>query len=163
MRTVFFFDYYRSLSHYTFLRQTITHFLRTGSPAIIYPPWFQSVNTSIAPYLIIIKVCVTRHLIIPREKGVGQGATLPVKRVPIVMQQAGKRHSDVPSSCSPAVVTRQPTETQGGRVTPGFEGVSQDGVHQIVRQGGWDGRRWIAVDTANRNRKCIKTKLYLNS
>lgn len=92
--------------------------------------------TSIAPDLIIIKVCVTRHCIPAREEGVGQGATLPVKRVPVVVKRAGKSHSDVPSSCRPPDVTRQPPETQGGLVAPGFEGVSQDRVHAAAGQVG---------------------------
>lgn len=84
----------------------------------------------------IIKVCVTRHFIPAGEEGVGQGATLPVKRVPVVVKQAGKRHSDVPSGCCLPAVTLQSMESQGGRVAPSFEGVSQDVVHQIVRQAG---------------------------
>lgn len=84
----------------------------------------------------IIKVCVTRHFIPAREKGVGQGATLTVKRVPVFVKQAVKRHSDVPSSCRHPAVTRQPTETQGGRVAPSFEGMSQDAFHHTVRQAG---------------------------
>lgn len=53
----------------------------------------------------IVKVCVTRHFIPAGEEGVGQGATLPIKRVPVVVKQAVKRHSDVPSSCRPRAVT----------------------------------------------------------
>lgn len=106
----------------------------------------------------IVKVCVSRHFIPAREESVGQGAALPIKRVPVVVKQPVKRHSDVPSSCCPPAVARQPTETQGGRVAPGFEGVSQDAVHQSVRQVGWEGGRGVAVDTADQNRFCIITK-----
>lgn len=81
----------------------------------------------------IIKVCVTRHFIPAGEEGVGQGATLPVKRVPVVVKQLCKSHSDVPSGRRPPAVSRLPTEAQGGRVAPGFEGVSQDGVHHSAR------------------------------
>ncbi len=84
----------------------------------------------------IIKVCVARHFVAAGEEGVGQGATLPIKWVPVVVKQAVKRHSDVPSRCRPPAVSLQPTESQGGRVTPGFEGVNQDVVHQTVRHGG---------------------------
>lgn len=77
----------------------------------------------------IIKVCVTRHFLLAGEEGVGQGATLPIKRVPIVVKQAGKRHSDVAPSCRLTAVNPQPAEIQRGCVAPGFEGVSQDVVH----------------------------------
>ena len=68
-------------------------------------------NTSIAPDLMIIKVRVTSHFIPAGKEGVGQGATRPVKRVAVIMQQASKRHSDVPFSCGPSAVTQQLTET----------------------------------------------------
>lgn len=90
-----------------------------------------------APELIIIKVCVTRHFIRAGEEGMGQGATLPIKRVPVVVIRAGKRHSDVPFSYRPSVVTAvQLMEIQGGYVAPGFEGASQDVVHYMVSQAG---------------------------
>lgn len=99
----------------------------------------------------IIKVCVTRHFIIARKEGVGQGTTPPIKRVPVVMQQTVKRHSDVTSSCHPPVDSRwNSMETQGGRITPGFEGMSKDCYYQIAGQVGWVGRRWVAVDTVDR-------------
>lgn len=60
----------------------------------------------------------------------GQGAALPVKRVPVIMHQAGKGHSDVASRRRPNLM-----ETQGGGVAPGFEGTGQDVVHQVKGQG----------------------------
>lgn len=107
--------------------------------------------TSIAPDLFIIKVCVSSHVPPAGEEGVGQGATLPIKRVPIIVEQAVKRHSDIPSSCRPFVVCRHSTEIQGGYVAPSFEGVTQDPVHQIVGQAGWLQRWWVAVDTVEKS------------
>lgn len=80
----------------------------------------------------IIKVCVTRHFVGAREEGVGQRTTPPIKRVPVVMHRMGKRHSDVTSS----VVSLHLTETQWRRITPGFEGMSEDCIYQIVGQVG---------------------------
>ena len=97
------------------------------------PSIHHDLNTSIAPDLMIVKVCVTRHIVPAGEEGVGQGATLPVKRVPVVVKQLRKSHSDVPSGFHPPAVSQLPTEAQGGRVAPGFEGVSQDVVHQTAR------------------------------
>lgn len=94
------------------------------------------ISTSIAPDLVVIKVRVSSHFLPAGEECVGQGATLPVKRVPIVVKQAVKRHSDVPSSRRPHPVARQAVEVQGGRVAPRFEGMSQDAVHQAVWQAG---------------------------
>lgn len=49
---------------------------------------------------------------------------------------------------------------QGCHVAPGFEGVSQDVVHQTVRHTGGDGGRWVAVDTKDKNSFCIIIKLW---
>lgn len=95
-----------------------------------------SVGTSVAPDLIVIKVCVTRHFLTAGEEGVRQGAPLPVKRVPVVVKRAGKIHSDVPSGCRPADAALQPAERQGGLGAPGFEGMHQDVVHQIAGHAG---------------------------
>lgn len=89
---------------------------------------FRPVNTSVAPDLMIIKVCVARHFIHAGKEGMGQGAAQPVKRVPVVMKQAGKRHFDVPAFIC------QSMESQGGHVAPSFEGMTQDSVHQIFWQ-----------------------------
>lgn len=85
--------------------------------------------TSIAPDLLIIKVCVSSHFPPTGEEGVGQGATLPIKGVPVIVEQAVKRHPDIPF-----VVCRHSAEIQGGCVAPSFEGVTQEGVHQAVCQ-----------------------------
>lgn len=77
-------------------------------------------NTSVAPYLMIIKMCVARHVVSAWEEGVGQGAALPIERVPVVVQQAGKGHFDVPSSRRFRAAALQMTETQGSDVTPGL-------------------------------------------
>lgn len=87
------------------------------------------IPTSIAPDLLIIKVCVSSHFPPTREEGVGQGAALPIKGVPVVVEKAVKRHSDIPF-----IVCRHAVEIQGGCVAPSFEGVTQDGVHQTVCQ-----------------------------
>lgn len=111
------------------------------------------IPTSIAPDLLIIKVCVSSHFPPAGEEGVGQGATLPVKGVPVIMEQAIKRHSDIPSSCLPFVVCRHSTEIQGGCIAPSFEGVTQDAVHQTVGQAGWQRSWWVAVDTVEKKWK----------
>lgn len=82
-----------------------------------------------------------------------QSATLPIKRVPIVVKHVVKRHSDVPFSCGPIVVSPQLTEIQRGHVTPGFEGMSQELFHVIVSQAGGGGGIWVAVDTGDRKLK----------
>lgn len=107
-----------------------------------------------APDLIVIKVCITRYVKCSWEKGMGQSATLPIKRVPIVVKHVVKRHSDVPVSCGPIVVSPQLTEIQRGHVTPGFEGMSQEAFHVIVSQAGGGGGIWVAVDTGDRKLKC---------
>lgn len=94
------------------------------------------IHTSIAPDLLIIKVRVSGHLRNAGEEGVGQGAALPIKRVPVIVEQAVKRHPDVPSSRRPSAVCRHVTEIQGGDVAPSFEGRPQDVVHQNVGQVG---------------------------
>lgn len=80
----------------------------------------------------IVKVCVTRHFIPAGKEGVGQGATPPIKWVPVIVKQAGKRHSDVATGCCRPTVVQQSTEIQGGHIAPSFEGVRQDAVHHIV-------------------------------
>lgn len=130
--------YCKSLSKWKYL-QTFTVSLQTD-------------DTSISPDLMIIKVSVTSDVTPRGEESVGQGATLPVKRVPIVVHQAGKRHSDVPFRPRPPAVNSKSIESQGGRVAPGSEGVRQDVVHQTSVQGGWDGARRVTVDTADKNR-----------
>lgn len=116
-------------------------------------------DTSKGPGLVIVKVCVPRHWVQAWEEGVGQGATRPVKRVSVFMEQAAKSHSDVtPSSCIPAAAL-QPTESQGGRVAPGLEGASQEAVHHVVRQARGDRGRGVAVDTADQNRFRVLVKL----
>lgn len=97
---------------------------------------FKFIHTSIAPDLLIIKVCVSSHLRTAREEGVGQGAALPVKRVPVIVKQAVKRHPDVSSSRRPSAVCRHVTEIQRGDVAPSFEGRPQDVIHQNVGQVG---------------------------
>lgn len=113
-----------------------------------------SINTRtfIAPDLIVVKVRVTRHFIPAGEEGVGQGATLPIKRVAVFVKQAGKRHSDVTFGHRSPSVTGQSAEIQRGCVAPSFEGVSQDVVHQTRIQAGRDGLRRVAVDTWGKNR-----------
>lgn len=102
----------------------------------------------------IIEVCVTRHFIAAREECVGQGTTLSIKRVPIIMQQTVKRHSDVASSCHPAVVSWWDLmETQGGRIAPGFKGKSEDCYYHSIGQAGWVWARRVAVDTVDRQDK----------
>lgn len=97
---------------------------------------FKPIHTTIAPDLLIIEVCVSSHLRTAGEEGMGQGAALPVKRVPVIVEQAVKRHPDVPSSCRPSAVCRHVTEIQGGDVAPSFEGRPQDVIHQNVGQVG---------------------------
>lgn len=94
------------------------------------------IRASIAPDLLIIEVCVSGHVPTAGEKGVGQGAALPVKRVPIIVEQAVKRHPDVASNRRPFAVCRHSTEIQGGCVAPSFDGETQDVFHQSVGQAG---------------------------
>lgn len=109
-------------------------------------------HTFIAPDLIVVKVRVTRHFIPAGEEGVGQGATLPVKRVAVFVKQAVKRHSDVTLGRRSPSVAGQSAEIQRGCIAPSIEGVSQDGVHQTRIQAGRDGLRRVAVDTWDKNR-----------
>lgn len=106
-------------------------------------------HTFIAPDLIVVKVRVARHFIPAGEEGVGQGATLPVKRVAVFVKQAAKRHSDVTFGRRPPSVSGQSAESQRGCIAPSFEGVSQDVVHQTRIQAGL---RRVAVDTWDKNR-----------
>ena len=115
----------------------------------------EPIPTSVAPDLSIIKVRVSSHLPPAREEGVGQGATLAVKRVPVIVEQAVKRHSDIAPSCRPFVVCRHSTEIQGGCVAPCFEGMTQDVVHQTVGQAGGQRRGWVAVDTVEKSQSHI--------
>lgn len=97
---------------------------------------FKLLHTSVAPDLLIIEVCVASYLPTAGEEGVGQGAALPIKRVPVIVEHAVERHPDVPSSRRPAAVCRHTTEIQGGGIAPSFEGEPQDAVHQSVGQVG---------------------------
>lgn len=68
-------------------------------------------QTSIAPDLMVIKVCVPSYYILAWEKGMGQRATLPIKRVSIVMQQTSKGDPDVAFRKIAFTVSNLPIET----------------------------------------------------
>lgn len=107
-------------------------------------------------------MCVSSHIPPARKEGVGQGATLAIERVPVIVKQAVKRHSDIPSF----VVWRHSVEIQGGCVAPRFEGMTQECVHQTVGQAGRQWRWRVAVDTVETDErnlfvwdtsKCLKS------
>lgn len=131
------------------------HWTPTPPPNLSDFHWnrLELIHTSIAPDLLIIKVCVSSHFTPAGEERVGQGATLPIKRVPVIVEQAVKRHFDVPSSYRPFAICQHSIEIQGGRITPGFEGMTQDIVHQTVGQA--RGQRWwrVTVDTFDKKWK----------
>lgn len=94
---------------------------------------------------------VTPDFVPAGEEGVSQRATLAVKRVAVLMEQARKRHSDVTPGGRPPAVAWHSTEPQGGSVAPSLESVSEEGVHQLVGHARRDRLRRVAVDTLDNN------------
>lgn len=95
---------------------------------------------------------VTPDFVPGGEEGVSQRATLAVKRVPVFMKEAGKRHSDVTSGGRPPAVARHSAECQGGGVAPSFESMSEETVHQLVGHVTRGGPQRVAVDTVDDNK-----------
>lgn len=80
---------------------------------------FQSL-TSITPFLLIIKVSISRDRALPWEESMSERAPVPIERVTVFMVPGCERHFHVDFT------TGLHSELQGGDITPGLEGICHD-------------------------------------
>ena len=84
-----------------------------------------------SPGLLIVKVSVPRDGVLPREEGVGQGATLPVEGVAVLVVGPGEVNDDV--RLRRALRTHLP-ECEARLEAPGSQGVVQEAPHRVRAQ-----------------------------
>lgn len=114
-----------------------------------------TIRSSVRPYLLIVKVCVSINVGLAGEERMSESATPAIKRVTVFMKGAVKWDAD---RSLVGVTFGELAELEVGAVTPDFEGVIHDNLYLIVLEKGRQLRRVSHNTEEERGRQTCQSK-----